>query len=320
MDPTSTTTSSRATPRCTPTSRASSCRSSPGPGEEPDLTGQSEGATRVTGVSIQHTPATRLWFGKVRNLAGYRSVPHHHGEAETGGYVLSGRARIYFGEKFEDYLDMSEGDWVFVPPFMPHVECNLDRNNPLTWMTTRTPGEHRGQPARRSTTPTCATGRTDRDRRVDAVADLADLHRRGRADRVRAPRSSTAPSPRPPSRARGPRPTAATWSPRRSSPPSLTVSADGKTLHSMHSYFMRPVDIGAEVRYEVEVLRDGRGYSTRQVRGFQNGKPVYVCLAELRGRRAERQLPAPMPPPTCPRPTTCRRSADVPRRTAPAAR
>ncbi len=108
-------------------------------GQEPDLTGQSEGATRVSGVSIQHTPATRLWFGQVRNLAGYRSVPHHHGEAETGGFVLSGRARIYFGERFEDYLDMSEGDWVFVPPFMPHVECNLDRNNPLTWMTARTP-------------------------------------------------------------------------------------------------------------------------------------------------------------------------------------
>ncbi|MFE6507199.1 acyl-CoA thioesterase [Nocardioides sp. NPDC057767] len=56
---------------------------------------------------------------------------------------------------------------------------------------------------------------------------------------------------------------------------------DGKAMHSMHSYFMRPVDIGAEVRYEVEVLRDGRGYSTRQVRGFQNGKPVYVCLASF---------------------------------------
>ncbi|BCJ33509.1 mannose-6-phosphate isomerase [Actinocatenispora thailandica] len=110
-------------------------------GHEPDsgLTGQSEGATRVSGVSIQHTPATRIWFGKVHNLAGYRSTPHHHGAAETGGYVLSGRARIYFGDKFQDYLDMSEGDWVFVPPYLPHVECNLDRNNPLTWMTTRTP-------------------------------------------------------------------------------------------------------------------------------------------------------------------------------------
>jgi acyl-CoA thioesterase-2 len=56
---------------------------------------------------------------------------------------------------------------------------------------------------------------------------------------------------------------------------------DGKTLHSMHSYFMRPADIGTEVRYEVEVLRDGRGYSTRQVRGYQHGKPIYVCLASF---------------------------------------
>ena len=54
-----------------------------------------------------------------------------------------------------------------------------------------------------------------------------------------------------------------------------------RVLHSMHSYFMRPVDIGAEVRYEVEVLRDGRGYSTRQVRAVQSGKPVYACLASF---------------------------------------
>lgn len=56
---------------------------------------------------------------------------------------------------------------------------------------------------------------------------------------------------------------------------------DGKSLHSMHSYFLRPADIGASVRYEVEVLRDGRGYSTRQVRGYQNGKTLYVCLANF---------------------------------------
>ncbi|MCX4878639.1 cupin domain-containing protein [Streptomyces sp. NBC_00847] len=108
-------------------------------GLEVGATGQSAGASRVSGVSVQHTPATKLWFGKVRNEPGYRSVTHHHGEAETGGYVLSGRARIYFGEKFEDYVDMAEGDWVFVPPFMPHIECNLSRSEPLTWMTARTP-------------------------------------------------------------------------------------------------------------------------------------------------------------------------------------
>ncbi|WP_270886796.1 acyl-CoA thioesterase [Pedococcus sp. 5OH_020] len=57
--------------------------------------------------------------------------------------------------------------------------------------------------------------------------------------------------------------------------------AQDRMLHSMHSYFLRPVDIGAEVRYEVERLRDGRGYSSRQVRAFQAGKPVYVALASF---------------------------------------
>ncbi|GHD07966.1 acyl-CoA thioesterase [Zhihengliuella salsuginis] len=59
-----------------------------------------------------------------------------------------------------------------------------------------------------------------------------------------------------------------------------SVGSD-RTLHSMHSYFMRPVDIGAPVRYEVEKLRDGRGYSTRHVRAFQNGKPVYVSMGSF---------------------------------------
>lgn len=74
----------------------------------------------------------------------------------------------------------------------------------------------------------------------------------------------------------------------------LTVT-DGKSMHSMHSYFMRPVDIGAEVRYEVEMLRDGRGYSTRQVRGFQNGKPVYVCFASFAAGEPSGSFQALMP-------------------------
>ncbi|MFI6085789.1 acyl-CoA thioesterase [Streptomyces sp. NPDC051217] len=57
--------------------------------------------------------------------------------------------------------------------------------------------------------------------------------------------------------------------------------AEGKSLHSVHSYFLRPADIGAEVLHEVDVLRDGRGYSTRQVRTSQNGKLVFTCLANF---------------------------------------
>jgi uncharacterized RmlC-like cupin family protein len=108
-------------------------------GHEFDNTGQSGGAHRVSGVDTTHTPATRIWFGKVSNEPGFRSLPHHHGEAETGGYVLTGHARIYFGDGYSEYLDMSEGDFVFVPPFMPHVEANMSTTEELVWLTARTP-------------------------------------------------------------------------------------------------------------------------------------------------------------------------------------
>ena len=108
-------------------------------GQEDNDTGQSGGCVRITGVGPQHTPATKIWFGKVSNEPGYRSLPHHHGEAETGGYLLKGHGRIYFGENYAEYIDMWEGDFVFVPPRWPHVEANMSTTEELIWLTTRTP-------------------------------------------------------------------------------------------------------------------------------------------------------------------------------------
>ncbi|MEV5012512.1 MULTISPECIES: acyl-CoA thioesterase domain-containing protein [unclassified Streptomyces] len=83
---------------------------------------------------------------------------------------------------------------------------------------------------------------------------------------------------------------------------------DGKNLHSMHSYFMRPADIGVEVTYEVELLRDGRGYGTRQVRAYQNGKQVYVALASFAaGEPGDTFFPQ---PPAVPSPETLPSAAE----------
>jgi uncharacterized RmlC-like cupin family protein len=57
----------------------------------------------MMGVGLQHTPATKIWFGKAGNPPGFRSLPHHHGEAEIGADLLAGRARIYFGEDYEEF-------------------------------------------------------------------------------------------------------------------------------------------------------------------------------------------------------------------------
>ena len=108
-------------------------------GEEPRNTAQSGGLLLMTGVGSQHMPASGLWFGKAMNAPGFRSLPHHHGQAETGAYVLSGRARVYFGENYTEFVDLAEGDFMFVPPFVPHLEVNMSTTEELWWLACRTP-------------------------------------------------------------------------------------------------------------------------------------------------------------------------------------
>ncbi|HLW92556.1 MAG TPA: cupin domain-containing protein [Roseiarcus sp.] len=108
-------------------------------GQENDNTAQSGGLALVTGVGPQHTPAMRLWFGKASNAPGFRSLPHHHGEAETGAYLLSGRARIYFGKDYREFFEMYAGDFMFVPPFLPHLEANMSTTEELWWLACRSP-------------------------------------------------------------------------------------------------------------------------------------------------------------------------------------
>ena len=101
--------------------------------------GQTLNARRISGVSRENSAADRLWFGKVYTGPGEISDPHHHGEAQTGGYVFKGRGFIRYGEGYSNIVYLEEGDFVFVPPFMPHIEGNASKTEELIWMTTRTP-------------------------------------------------------------------------------------------------------------------------------------------------------------------------------------
>jgi acyl-CoA thioesterase-2 len=76
----------------------------------------------------------------------------------------------------------------------------------------------------------------------------------------------------------------------------IATVGDDRELHSLHSTFLRPVEIGATVRYEVELLRDGRGYSTRHVRGYQNEKPVFITTASFQVPEAGAGYQPGMPP------------------------
>ncbi len=54
--------------------------------------------------------------------------------------------------------------------------------------------------------------------------------------------------------------------------------ADDRRIHSTHSYFLRPVEVGEPVIYEVRITRDGRGFSARAVTGLQREEEVYAAL------------------------------------------
>lgn len=80
----------------------------------------------------------------------------------------------------------------------------------------------------------------------------------------------------------------------------IATIGDDRELHSLHSSFLRPVEIGEPVRYEVELLRDGRGYSTRYVRGYQNDKVVFTTTASFQVPEEGPVLSPPMPAVTAP--------------------
>ncbi|MGI8393166.1 cupin domain-containing protein [Leucobacter sp. W1038] len=107
--------------------------------ELPVAPGQTAKALRYSGVAVENTEVEDLWFGRVHTGVGEVSDPHHHGRAETGGYILKGRGFIRFGERYSEVVYMEEGDFVYVPPFVPHIEGNASRTEELVWLTTRTP-------------------------------------------------------------------------------------------------------------------------------------------------------------------------------------
>ncbi len=58
---------------------------------------------------------------------------------------------------------------------------------------------------------------------------------------------------------------------------------EGRYVNSLHSYFLRPGDAKKPIVYDVEVIRDGRSFSTRRVRAIQYGKPIFYMTASFQG-------------------------------------
>jgi uncharacterized RmlC-like cupin family protein len=108
------------------------------PGSQLDLnTPQTPGMNRAAAITHARTGATKLWAGTVAIDANAKTGAHHHGELESVIYVVSGRARMRWGEHLEFCAEAGPGDFIYVPPFVPHQEINASRSEILTCVLVR---------------------------------------------------------------------------------------------------------------------------------------------------------------------------------------
>jgi uncharacterized RmlC-like cupin family protein len=93
--------------------------------DELDLnTPQTSGMTRAAAITHARAGASKLWAGTMAVQPDAKTGPHHHGELETILYVVKGRIRMRWGDQLEFSEEARPGDFIYVPPFVPHQEIN----------------------------------------------------------------------------------------------------------------------------------------------------------------------------------------------------
>jgi uncharacterized RmlC-like cupin family protein len=100
-------------------------------------TAQTPGSQRLTAIARDRGIATGLWAGIFKVEPGARTGIHHHGKQETIAYVLEGQCRVRWGERGEFDATASAGDFIHVPPWLPHMEINGSDSAPLLWIVVR---------------------------------------------------------------------------------------------------------------------------------------------------------------------------------------
>jgi uncharacterized RmlC-like cupin family protein len=90
-------------------------------------TAQTAGMQRFAAISNARVGSHQLWMGETHVKPGMQSGNHHHGEAETAIYVVSGTPEFVFLDPESDSehrVIAHPGDYIFIPPYLPHREEN----------------------------------------------------------------------------------------------------------------------------------------------------------------------------------------------------
>jgi uncharacterized RmlC-like cupin family protein len=104
-------------------------------------TAQTPGMNRAAAINFARVGAEKLWAGTVHIDPDAKTGAHHHGPVESVIYVITGRARMRWGANLEFVAEAGPGDFIYVPPFVPHQEINASPDETLACVLVRSGGE-----------------------------------------------------------------------------------------------------------------------------------------------------------------------------------
>ena len=104
-------------------------------------TAQTPGMNRATAIDNARAGAEKICAGTVTINANAKTGAHHHGDLESIIYVVKGKARMRWGENLEFTAEAGPGDFIFVPPYVPHQEINASPDEVLECVLVRSDGE-----------------------------------------------------------------------------------------------------------------------------------------------------------------------------------
>jgi len=103
-------------------------------------TAQTPGMLRAAAINSARG-AQRIWAGTVVIHPNAKTGAHHHGPLESVIYVVRGIARMRWGDRLEFMAEADAGDFIFVPPYVPHQEINRSSSAPLECVLVRSDNE-----------------------------------------------------------------------------------------------------------------------------------------------------------------------------------
>jgi uncharacterized RmlC-like cupin family protein len=104
-------------------------------------TPQTPGMSRAAAINFARVGAQKLWAGTVDVQPNAKTGAHHHGHLESVIYVVRGCARMRWGERLEFVAEADPGDFIYVPPYVPHQEINASPDEPLECVLVRSDQE-----------------------------------------------------------------------------------------------------------------------------------------------------------------------------------